>query len=52
MKSTFVENLEENITILHMWIKKRETDMPLAAAFMACAVDDLTNALRYAKENK
>ena len=51
-KSTFIENLEENIAILHMWIKKQETEMPIAAGFMACAAEDLANAIRYAKEKR
>ena len=51
-KSTFIENLEENIDILHMWIKKQETEMPIAAGFMACAAEDLANAIRYAKEKR
>jgi len=50
--SAFIDNLEENIAILHMWIKKREDDMPVAAGFMACAAEDLANAIRYAKEKK
>ena len=49
---TFSENLEEIVTLLQMWAKKREDDAPVAAGFITCAIEDLTNAVRYAKEKR
>jgi len=47
---TFTDNLEEQIIILNMWIKKRQDDMPIAAGHLACAVADLEDAIQAAEK--